>query len=68
MYHSRYGEVTGLCRETGVPVYLVKEGERELAVMEMDSYRRLQKKLYIKENMLEALMRSASELSGDTAL
>lgn len=40
---QHYNEISKLCRETKEPVYLTKNGEGDLVVMDMDSFSRREK-------------------------
>jgi PHD/YefM family antitoxin component YafN of YafNO toxin-antitoxin module len=37
---KNYNEVSELCKRTGEPVYLTKNGEGDLVVMDMETYAR----------------------------
>jgi PHD/YefM family antitoxin component YafN of YafNO toxin-antitoxin module len=41
-----------LCRKTGEPVYLTKNGEGELVVMEIEAFVRREKMLQLREKLL----------------
>lgn len=62
MFHSKYGEIAKMCRESGQPVYITTDGDEELAVMDIRSFQRLQRTLRVKEELLNALMRKLSSL------
>ena len=40
---QNYNEIAELCRETGEPIYLTKNGKGDLAVMDIDSFARREK-------------------------
>ena len=40
---QNYNEIAELCRRTGEPVYLTKNGEGDLVVMDIESYTRQRK-------------------------
>ncbi|HAH96637.1 MAG TPA: prevent-host-death protein, partial [Firmicutes bacterium] len=37
---QNYNEIANLCRETGEPVYLTKNGEGDLVVMDIEAFAR----------------------------
>ena len=47
-----YNEIAQLCRSTQEPVYLTKNGEGELVVMDIESFTRREKMLQLRENLL----------------
>ncbi len=49
---QNYNEIAHLCKETGEPVYLTKNGEGELVVMDIDSFVRREKMLSLREKLL----------------
>ncbi len=49
---QNYNEIADLCRETCEPVYLTKNGEGDLVVMDIDSFSRREKMLKIREELL----------------
>ncbi len=49
---QHYNEISKLCRETKEPVYLKKNGEGDLVVMDMDSFSRREKMLDLREHLL----------------
>ena len=40
---QNYNEIADLCRQTAEPVFLTKNGEGDLVVMDIDTYNRLEK-------------------------
>ena len=40
---QNYNEISDLCRSTGEPVYLTKNGEGDLVVMDIDTFVRREK-------------------------
>ena len=54
MFHSKYGEIAKMCKESGQPVYITTDGNDELAVMDIRSFKRLQRTLHIREQLLDA--------------
>ena len=60
---NNYNEVSELCKRTGEPVYLTKNGEGDLVVMDMETYARRESMLRLRENLLAA---EESRLAGNT--
>ncbi len=50
---QNYKEIASLCKETGEPVYLTKNGEGELVVMDIDAFVRREKMLQLREKLLD---------------
>ncbi|MDR1206402.1 MAG: prevent-host-death protein [Peptococcaceae bacterium] len=48
---SNYNEISKLCKETGDPVYLTKNGEGDLVVMDIVAFERRAKELRIAEDL-----------------
>lgn len=51
---QNYNEIAALCREDGEPVYLTKNGEGDLVVMDIDAFQRREKLLELREALLAA--------------
>ena len=51
---QNYDEIAALCRESGEPVYLTKNGELDLVVMDVDSFARRERLLKLREALLAA--------------
>ncbi len=49
---QNYNEIASLCKETGEPVYLTKNGEGELVVMDIEAFSRREKMLALREKLL----------------
>ena len=49
---QNYNEIADLCRSTGEPVYLTKNGEGDLVVMDIDTFTRREKMLKLREELL----------------
>lgn len=49
---QNYNEIAELCRKTQTPVYLTKNGEGDLVVMDIESFTRREKMLQLRENLL----------------
>ena len=55
---QNYNEISELCKKTKEPVYLTKNGEGDLVVMDIDSFNR-------REKMLKLLTVEAERLAGN---
>ena len=49
---QNYNEIAALCKSSGEPVYLTKNGEGDLVVMDIDSFVRREKMLKLREELL----------------
>ena len=49
---QNYNEIADLCRQTMSPVYLTKNGEGDLVVMDIESLHQREKMLELRENLL----------------
>ena len=49
---QNYNEISALCKATGEPVYLTKNGEGDLVVMNIEAFTRKQKMLELRERLL----------------
>ena len=49
---QNYNEIADLCRSTKEPVYLTKNGEGDLVVMDVESFARREKMLKLREELL----------------
>lgn len=47
-----YNEISRLCKETAQPVYLTKNGEGDLVVMDIESFERREKMLALREKLI----------------
>lgn len=50
---QNYNEISNLCKETGEPVFLTKNGEGDLVVMDIATYDQREKQLELREKLLE---------------
>jgi len=50
---QNYSEISNLCKETGEPVFLTKNGEGDLVVMAIASYDQREKQLELREKLVE---------------
>ena len=51
---KNYNDISKLCKTTGEPVYLTKNGEGDLVVMDIDAFSRREKMLKLREELLAA--------------
>lgn len=49
---QNYNEIAELCKSTGEPVYLTKNGEGDLVVMDIQAFTRREKMLKLREELL----------------
>ena len=49
---QNYNEIADLCRKTAEPVYLTKNGEGDLVVMDIETFARREKMLKLREELL----------------
>ena len=49
---QNYNDIAELCRSTGEPVYLTKNGEGDLVVMDINSFTKREKMLKLREELL----------------
>ena len=49
---QNYNEIASICKTTGEPVYLTKNGEGDLVVMDIDAFTRREKMLRLREELL----------------
>ena len=65
---QNYNEIAEQCRKTEEPVFLTKNGEGDLVVMDIGTYNRREKMLKLREELLaveEERMRGSKGYSGD---
>ncbi len=58
----KYNEVVAKCKESGQPIYLTKNGQGELVVMDIASFERREQELLAQQLVLEAF---AARLAGE---
>ncbi len=51
---QNYNEIASLCRELSEPVFLTKNGEWDLVVMDIEYYNRMEKMLHLREELIAA--------------
>lgn len=49
---QNYNEIADICRKTSEPVFLTKNGEGDLVVMDIETYSRREKMLNLREELL----------------
>ena len=49
---QNYNEIAEMCRKTSEPVFLTKNGEGDLVVMDIDTFNRREKMLRLREELL----------------
>ena len=59
---QNYNEIADICRATKEPVYLTKNGEGDLVVMDVDSFARREKMLKLREELLAVEDRAAGRM------
>lgn len=50
---NNYNEISLICKESGEPVYLTKNGEGDLVVMDIKSFERREKMLQLREELIK---------------
>lgn len=61
---QNYNEIAALCKSSGEPVYLTKNGEGDLVVMDIDAFARREKMLKLREELLAVEEDRLAGLSG----
>ena len=51
---NNYNEIASLCKESGEPVYLTKNGEGDLVVMDIDAFTRREAMCRLRETLITA--------------
>lgn len=49
---QNYNEIAALCKSSGEPVYLTKNGEGDLVVMDIEAFKRREKMLQLREELM----------------
>ncbi len=49
---QNYNDIADMCRKTSEPVFLTKNGEGDLVVMDIETYNRREKMLKLREELL----------------
>ena len=63
---QNYNEIADMCRKTEEPVFLTKNGEGDLVVMDIGTYNRREKMLKLREELLaveDDRMRGSKEVT-----
>lgn len=63
---QNYNEIADMCKETKEPVFLTKNGEGDLVVMDIETYNRREKMLKLREELLSVEEDRISGRSGCT--
>ena len=50
---QNYNEIADMCRRTAEPVFLTKNGEGDLVVMDIETFNRREKMLRLREELLD---------------
>ena len=61
---QNYNEISRLCKSTGEPIYLTKNGEGDLVVMDIASFTEREKMLQLRENLLSVEEERKAGLKG----
>jgi len=51
---KNYNEISELCKRSGEPVFLTKNGEGDLVVMDIETFARRESMLRLRENLIAA--------------
>ena len=51
---KNYNDISKLCKTTGEPVYLTKNGEGDLVVMDIEAFSKREKMLKLREELVAA--------------
>ncbi len=51
---NNYNDISNFCKATGEPVYLTKNGEGDLVVMDIEAFARREKMLKLREELIAA--------------
>lgn len=51
---KNYNEISKMCKNSGEPVYLTKNGEGDLVVMDIEAFARRESMLRLRENLVAA--------------
>ena len=64
---QNYNEIADMCRKTAEPIFLTKNGEGDLVVMDINTYDQREKQLELREKLLEIEMRRMKGETGSPA-
>jgi len=62
---QNYNEIANLCRNSHEPIFLTKNGEGDLVVMDMDTYDRREKMLTLREELISV---EEDRIAGQTGI
>ena len=65
---KNYNEISNMCKVSGEPVYLTKNGEGDLVIMDINSFSRRESMLKLRENLIIAEEERLSGKKGYTIL
>ena len=51
---KNYNQISKICKQTGEPVFLTKNGEGDLVVMDIEAYAKRESMLILRENLIAA--------------
>ena len=51
---KNYNEISKMCKQTGEPIFLTKNGEGDLVVMDIETFARRESMLRLRENLIAA--------------
>lgn len=51
---NEYSEISKMCKEKGEPIYLTKNGNKDLVVMDINAFEKRNNLLDLKKKLLEA--------------
>ncbi len=51
---KNYNEISNLCKKSGEPVYLTKNGKGDLVVMDIEAFARRESMLRLRESLIDA--------------
>lgn len=53
---NNYNKISALCKETREPIYLTKNGEGDLVVLDIDTFETMQAAIQLQENLNQVEM------------
>ncbi len=59
---NQYNEISDLCKTSGEPIYLTKNGEGDLVVMSIETFEKEKRLNYLAKKLLES---EIAKISGD---
>jgi PHD/YefM family antitoxin component YafN of YafNO toxin-antitoxin module len=63
---QNYNEIADMCKKTSEPVFLTKNGEGDLVVMDIETFNRREKMLHLREELLSVEEDRLTGLKGYT--